>query len=71
MVRALCDLLGYPSGAAAELLDGTPKLHYCTTPFSRRFLPWKISGLSGRDPTISSCGTSSHDAVRVPLTSKS
>ena len=31
MVRALCDLLGYPSGAAAELLDGTLKLHYCTT----------------------------------------
>ena len=32
----------YPSGAGAELLDGTLKLRYCTTLFTTRFLPWSL-----------------------------
>ena len=34
--------LGYPSGAAAELLDGTLKLRYCTTIFTTRSPPWSL-----------------------------
>ena len=30
-LQAVCKVLGYPEGAAAELLDGTLKLRYCTT----------------------------------------
>ena len=30
-LKAVCGVLGYPSGAASELLDGTLKLRYCTT----------------------------------------
>ena len=32
-LRAVCGLLGYRAGAAAELLEGSLKLRYCTTPF--------------------------------------
>ena len=32
-------VLGYPEGSAAELLDGTLKLCYCTTIFTKQFLP--------------------------------
>ena len=38
-LKAVCGVLGYPSGAAAELLDGTLKLRYCTTVFTNRFHP--------------------------------
>ena len=69
---------GGPKGTAAELLDGTLKLRYCTTAFSRRCPPWTISGLYGRGggqgdfSPISSCGDrSGHVAVRVQLTKKS
>ena len=34
---AICGVLGYPRGSAAELLDGVLKLRCCTTPFSKRF----------------------------------
>ena len=37
--RAVCGVLAYPSGTAAELLDGSVKLRYYTTQFSSRFLP--------------------------------
>ena len=30
------------AGAAAELLDGTLKLRYCTTVFTHRFAPWVL-----------------------------
>ena len=35
-------VLGYPSGAPAELLDGTLKLRYCTTIFTTCFPPWSL-----------------------------
>ena len=38
-LKAVCGVLGYPAGAAAELLDGTLKLRYCTTVFTNRFPP--------------------------------
>ena len=38
-LKAVCGILGCPAGAAAELLDGTPKLRYCTTSFTNRFPP--------------------------------
>ena len=31
------DFVGYPQGSASELLDGTLKLRYCTSPFTKRF----------------------------------
>ena len=34
--------LGYPKGSALELLDGTLKLRYCTTLFTKRFPPWSL-----------------------------
>ena len=36
-LKAVCGVWGYPQGSALELLDGTPKLRHCTTPFSMRF----------------------------------
>ena len=38
-LKAVCGVLGYPAGAAAELLDGTLKLRHCTTVFTKRLLP--------------------------------
>ena len=35
-LQAACMVSGYPQGAAADLLDGTLKLRYCTTVFTRR-----------------------------------
>ena len=34
--------MGYPKGAAAELLDGTLKLRHCTTLFATLFTPWSL-----------------------------
>ena len=34
-LSAICGVLGYPKGSAAELLDGALKLRCCTTPFSK------------------------------------
>ena len=45
-LRAMCDLLGYPCGAAAELLDGTLKLRYCTSTFSTKLPPMEHSWCS-------------------------
>ena len=36
-LKALCAVLGYPKGSAAELLDGTLKLRYCTDIFTMLF----------------------------------
>ena len=41
-LKAVCGVLGYPKGAAAELLDGTLELRYCTTIFTTRFHPWSL-----------------------------
>ena len=42
LLKAVCGVLGYPTGAAAELLDGTLKLRYCTTVFPNRFFSWVL-----------------------------
>ena len=41
-LSAICGVLGYPRGSAAELLDGALKLRCCTTPFSKRFPTWSL-----------------------------
>ena len=41
-LSAICGVLGYPKGSAAELLDGALKLRCCTTPFSNRFPTWSL-----------------------------
>ena len=41
-LSAICWVLGYPRGSAAELLDGSLKLRCCTTPFSKRFPTWSL-----------------------------
>ena len=37
---AICGVLGYPKGSAAELLDGSLKLRYCTTVFYQVIFPF-------------------------------
>ena len=39
-------VLGYPKGSALELLDGTLKLRYCTTLFTKRFPTWSLPQVS-------------------------
>ena len=41
-LSAVCGVLGYPKGSAAELLDGALKLRCCATPFSNRFPIWSL-----------------------------
>ena len=41
-LKAVCGVLVYPKGAAAELVDGTLKLRYRTTIFTTRFHPWSL-----------------------------
>ena len=36
-LKAVCGVLGYPKGSAAELSDGTLKLLHCTTILTMRF----------------------------------
>ena len=42
---AVCGVLGYPEGSAAELLDGSLKLRYCTTVFTKQCLRWVLPRL--------------------------
>ena len=39
-LKVVCGGLGYPTGSASKLLDGTLKLRHCTTLFSMRFPAW-------------------------------
>ena len=64
-LKAVCGLLGCPAGAAAELLDGSLKLRYCTTQFSRRLLPWTLPR-SGRVVPGGSLGKRSVDVISDP-----
>ena len=42
-LSAVCGILGYPKGSAAELLDGALKLRCSTTtPFSNKFPTWSL-----------------------------
>ena len=43
-LSAVCGVLGYPEGSAAELLDGSLKLWYCTTVFTKQFTPGFYQG---------------------------
>ena len=44
---AVCGVFGHRAGAAAELVDGTLKLRYCTTSFTKRFTPGQLQGTVG------------------------
>ena len=39
---AVCGVLGYPDGSAADLLDGSMNLRYCTAVYTKQFLPGKF-----------------------------
>ena len=41
-LSAVCGMLGYPKGSAAELLDGVLKLRCCSAPFSSRLPTWSL-----------------------------
>ena len=75
-LSAVCGLLGYPKGSAAELLDGALKLRCCTTPFSSRFPTWSLPPVgNGRirnfdAATGHSVGEGSNMVKRVRLTRK-
>ena len=44
-LRLYVGFWGIPKGSAAELLDGTLKLRYCTTIFTKQFPPWFLPWL--------------------------
>ena len=75
-LSAVCGILGYPKGSAAELLDGALKLRCCTTPFSNRFPTWSLPPVgNGRvrsfgDATGHSVGEGGSMVKRVRLTRK-
>ena len=43
---------GYPDGAVTELFNGTLKLRYSSTLFSRKFPSWPVSTLPGCLPVV-------------------
>ena len=48
-LKAVCGVLGYPKGSAAELLDGILKLRYCTAIFTMRFPPGSLPRVGNGD----------------------
>ena len=50
----LLNFFGYPDGAATELFNGTLKLRYSSTPFSKKFPSWPVSNLSDHSPVVGS-----------------
>ena len=75
-LSAICGVLGYPRGSAAELLDGVLKLRCCTTPFSQRLPTWFLPSVgNGRirnlgDATGPLVESGSSGVKRVRLTRK-
>ena len=75
-LSAVCGVLGYPKGSAAELLDGSLKLRCCGAPFSNRFPTWSLHPIgNGRirdldDATNHLVGEDGNIAKRVRLTKK-
>ena len=75
-LSAVCGILCYPKGSAAELLDGVLKLRCCTTPFSNTFPTWFLPPIGdgrvrGFDvATCHSVGEGSNEVKRVRLTRK-
>ena len=54
ILTPLLNFFGYPDGAATELFNGTLKLRYSSTPFSKKFPSWPVSDLSGHHPVVGS-----------------
>ena len=52
ILAPLLDFFGYPDGAATELFNGTLKLRYSSTPFSKKFPCWSVSNLPGYLPVV-------------------
>ena len=52
ILAPLLDFFGYPDGAATELFNGTLKLRYSSTPFSKKLPSWPVSHLSGCIPVV-------------------
>ena len=50
----LLNFFGYPDGAVTELFNGTLKLRYSSTPFSKKFPSWPVPDLSGHSPVVGS-----------------
>ena len=48
----LLNFFGSPDGAATELFNGTLKLRYSSTPFSKKFPSWSVSTHSGCLPVV-------------------
>ena len=46
-LKAVCGVLGYPKGSAAELPDGSLKLRCCTSVKTKLFPPWVLPRLGG------------------------
>ena len=75
-LSAVCGVLGYPKGSAAELLDGALKLRCCVTPFSNRFPTWSLPPIgNGRIRSLDVAtnhldGEGGNMAKRVRLTKK-
>ena len=64
----LLDFFGYPGGAATELLSGTSKLRYSSSPFSKKFSSWLVPDLSSRTSVVGSGpGFSVHFLDRDPV----
>ena len=75
-LKAVCGVLEYPEGAAAELLDGNLKLRHCTTIFTMRFphgfLPRVGNGIGKRQSVALGhlLDEGSNTGKRVRLTKK-
>ena len=68
ILAPLLNFFGYPDGAATELFNGTLKLRYSSTPFSKKFPSWSVSDLSGYLPVVGpSPGPSVHFTDHDPV----
>ena len=56
----LLDLVGYPSGSGAALLDGSLKLRYNTFPFARKKPTWRLPAGGQVPGIIASFGAFGH-----------
>ena len=48
----LLNVFGYPDGAVTEFFNGTLKLRYSSTPFSKKLPSWSVSTLTGCLPVV-------------------
>ena len=54
ILTPLLDFFDYPVGAATDLFNGTLKLRYSSSPFSRKFPSWPVPDLSSRSSVVGS-----------------